>query len=300
MSRLNFSQLRCFWTVVREGTIARARGKLHLTQQTISGHLRDLERSLDVKLFDRAGRHLVLTDNGREVYRYAEEIFALGSELEHAVQGHPPDQPMRLFIGVADTLPKEIAYQLIEPVLRMPDPMQVICEHGPSDHLISRLAVNALDVVLADAPVNPSSKIRVFNHLLGECGLSFMGTPSLVSAYRRGFPRSLDGAPILLPAQDTTFRRSLEQWFDEVGIRPRVCGEFSDPALLKVFGRKGHGLFAVRQAVEQDTRQQYRVRLIGRVDSIRERFYVISPERKIKHPAVLAMTALARDRLFPS
>jgi LysR family transcriptional activator of nhaA len=300
MSRLNYHHLRFFWTVAREGSIARACVQLHLTQPTISGHLRELERSIGAKLFARVGRNLVLSDIGREVFHYANEIFTLGEELEHALNGNRASHPARLLIGVADTLPKEIAYRLIEPALRLPEPVHVVCENGPPELLVTRLSVNSLDVVLADAPVNPSTKVRAFNHLLGECGLSFMGAPDLVAAHRRGFPKSLDGAPMLLPAADTVLRRSLEQWFADQGVRPRVCGEFSDPGLLKVFGQNGAGLFPVRTAVEEETKQQYTVRLLGRVDSIRERFYVISVERKLRHPAVVAMTAAARERLFAS
>jgi LysR family transcriptional activator of nhaA len=271
-----------------------------LTQPTISGHLRELERSIGAKLFARVGRNLVLTDVGREVFHYANEIFTLGEELEHALNGSRSNRPTRLLIGVANTLPKEIAYRLIEPALRLPEPVPVVCENGPPELLVTRLSVNSLDVVLADAPVNPATKVRAFNHLLGECGLSFMGTPELVAAHRRGFPKCLDGAPMLLPAADTVLRRSLEQWFSDQGVRPHVRGEFSDPGLLKVFGQNGAGLFAVRTAVEEETRLQHKVRLLGRVDSIRERFYAISVERKLKHPAVLAMTAAARERLFAS
>jgi len=300
MSRLNYHHLRYFWIVAREGTIARACGQLHLTQQTISGHLRELERSIGAKLFARAGRNLVLTDTGREVFQYANEIFTLGQELEHALEGSRPNHPARLLIGVAETLPKEIAYRLIEPALRLPDPVRVVCEQGSPDQLLTRLSLNSLDVVLADAPVNPGMKVRAFNHLLGECGLSFMGTPELVAAHRRGFPKSLDGAPFLLPAENSVLRRSLEQWFDAHGVRPRVRGEFADIGLLKVFGQYGLGLFAARTAVEEETKQQYKVRVLGRVESIRERFYVISVERKLKHPAVVAMIAAARERLFAS
>jgi LysR family transcriptional activator of nhaA len=298
MGRLNYHHLLYFWTVAREGSVVRACSQLHLTQPTISGQIRALERAIGAKLFARAGRNLVLTDTGRTVFRYADEIFAMGRELAHTLAGHPSDQSLQLLVGVADTVPKEIAYQLLQPAMNLPEPIQVVCEHGQPDYLFGRLAVNALDVVLADAPVSPSTKIRAFNHLLGECGLSFMATPRLAAAYRRGFPQSLNGAPILLPAESTVFRRSIEQWFDAVGVRPRVRGQFTDPGLLKVFGQNGEGIFPVRTAVERETQRQYQVKLVGRVDSIRERFYAISVERKLKHPAVVSITAAARERLF--
>jgi len=176
--------------------------------------------------------------------------------------------------------------------------VQLMCEQGKPEYLLTQLAVNALDVVLSDTAVSPSTKIRAFNHLLGECGVSIMATPKLASAYRRGFPRSLDGAPFLLPAENTVLRRSLEKWFDAEGIHPLVRGEFADSALLKVFAQKGEGVFALRTAVEREARRWYRVQLVGRIDSIRERFYAISVERKIKHPAVVAITQAAREKLF--
>ena len=298
MRRLNYHHLLYFWTVAREGTVARAGARLHLTQPTVSGHLRSLEAALGARLFARAGRTLALTDAGREVYRYADEIFALGRELEEVVRDGRPARPTRLLVGVADTLPKEIVYRLIEPALALPEPVRVVCEHGPPDDLVARLAVNALDVVLADAPAGPAAKVRAFSHLLGECGLSFMGTPALAAAHRHGFPRSLDGAPFLLPAEGTVLRRSLDQWFEAQGVWPRVRGEFADPGVLKVFGQNGTGLFAVRTAVEAETERQYGVRLLGRVESIRERFYAISVERRLNHPAVVAIIAAARERLF--
>jgi LysR family transcriptional activator of nhaA len=299
MAWLNYHHLFYFWTVAREGTIARACAQLHLTQPTISGQLRALERAFGAKLFDRVGRNLALTDTGRVVYGYADEIFALGRELQDTLRGRPPGRPLRLLVGVADTLPKEITYQLLLPVLRLPEPpVQLVCDRGKPDYLVAQLALNALDVVLADAPTNPTTKVKAFNHLLGETGISFMGASALASRCRRGFPRSLNGAPFLMPAENTVLRRSLEQWFDAAAIYPVIRGEFADPGLLKVFGQKGAGIFAVRTAVERETRQQYGVRLIGRVESIRERFYAISLERKLMHPAVIAITAAARETLF--
>jgi LysR family transcriptional activator of nhaA len=298
MGWLNYHHLLYFWTVAREGTIARACTQLHLTQSTISGQLHSLERALGTKLFNRVGRNLVLTDTGRDVYRYADEIFSLGQELQDTVHGRPNGRPLRLVVGIADTLPKTMVYHLLEPALHLPEPVKIICDQGKPEYLQAQLAVNALDVVLADAPVSPTAKIRAFNHLLGECGVSIMGAPKLASAYRRGFPQSLDGAPFLLPNENTVLRRSLEQWFDSVGVRPQVRGEFADSSLLKVFGQSGVGVFAVRSVAERDTERLYHVRLLGRVESLRERYYAISVERKLKHPAVVAITQAARQRLF--
>jgi LysR family transcriptional activator of nhaA len=298
MNWLNYHHLLYFWTVAREGTIARACLQLHLTQPTISGQLRALEKALSAKLFERLGRNLVLTETGRVVYRYADEIFSLGRELRDTLKDGALGRPLRVMVGVADTMPNVIAYRLIEPALRLPEAVQLNCDRGKPEYLLAKLAVNALDVVLTDAPLGPSAKVRAFNHLLGESGVSFLAEPKLAAAFRRGFPRSLDGAPFLLPAEGTVLRRSLEQWFDAEGIRPLVRGEFADPGLLKVFGQNRAGVFVVRTAVERETHRQYRVGLIGRVESIRERFYAISVERKLKHPAVVAITEAARNKLF--
>jgi LysR family transcriptional activator of nhaA len=298
MARLNYHHLLYFWTVAREGTIARACAQLHLTQPTISGQLRAFEKALGAKLFNRVGRNLVLSDTGHMVYRYADEIFALGTELQATLKGRPPGRPLRFAVGVNDTLPKVMVYQLLQPALHLAAPVQMVCEQGKPEYLHSQLALNAFDVVLTDAPLSPHTKIRAFNHLLGECGVSIMGSPRLAAAYRRGFPKSLDGAPFLFPAENTALRRSLEQWFATLQIKPKVRGEFADTALLKVFGQNGAGVFAVRSVLEHDSRRLYQVHVIGRVESIRERCYAISLEKKLKHPAVVAITESAREKLF--
>ena len=298
MAWLNYHHLLYFWTVAREGTIARAGAQLHLTQPTISGQLRTLEKAVGTKLFNRVGRNLVLSDAGRIVYRYADEIFSLGRELQDTLQGRPPGRPRRLAVGVADTLPKVMVYQLLQPALHLADRVQLVCEQGKSEYLHTQLALNALDVVLTDAPLSPTTKIRAFNHLLGECGVSIMGAAKLAATYRRGFPKSLDQAPFLLPGENTALRRSLEQWFDSLQIKPEVRGEFDDTALLKIFGQHAAGLFAVRSVLERDTRRLYQARLVGRVESIRERCYAISAEKKLKHPAVVAITQGARSTMF--
>ncbi len=298
MDWLNYHHLLYFWTVAREGSIARACALLHLTQPTISGQLRSLERAVNAKLFDRVGRNLVLSATGREVYRYAEEIFALGRELQDSLRGWPKGRPLRLVVGTTPTLPKSIVYRLLEPALHLPEPVQIIYDEGRPDYLLAQLAVNALDVVLSDVPASPLIKVRAFNHLLGECGVSIMGSATLAAKYRRGFPGSLDGAPMLMPGEHSDLRRSLDQWFEAEDIHPITCGEFGDSAALKVFGSAGLGAFAIPSVVEDEVRRQYRVRLIGRVPAIRERFYVISGERRLKHPAVVAITATARQKIF--
>ncbi len=298
MNRLNYQHLLYFWTVAREGTIARACKLLHLTQPTISDQLRSLEKAAGAKLFDRVGRNLVLTETGRMVYRYAGEIFSLGRELQDTLNGSPAGHAHRLVIGVADVLPRMIVYQLLEAALRLPEPVQLVCHDDKAESLLARLALNELDIILSDVPANPSVKVRAFNHLLGQCSVSFLGSAKLVTAYRRGFPASLNGAPFLLPMEGTSLRRSLDQWFESEKIRPTVRGEFGDFDMFEVFGQVGAGFFAVPTVVEGIVRQQYQVRLLGRIESIQERFYAISAERKLKHPAVVAIMDTARRRLF--
>jgi LysR family transcriptional activator of nhaA len=298
MDRLNYHQLRYFWTVAREGTVTRACQKLHLAQPTISGQLRVLERALRAKLFDRVGRNLVLTETGRLVYRYADQIFALGGELQDALAGRPAGHALRLVVGIADVLPRVIVYRLLEPIRHLADPVQLLCHDDKTDLLLARLALNELDVVLSDVPASPTIKVRAYNHLLGESGLSFLATARLVAVFRRGFPRSLDGAPFLLPTEGTSLRRSLDQWFDSQGIRPRLAAEFGDCDMFEIFGQAGAGVIAIPTVIEAEMRRQYRLRLLGRVSSIREQFYAISTERKLKHPAVVALAEAARRKLF--
>lgn len=298
MDWLNYHHLRYFWAVAKEGTIAAACEKLHVAQPTISAQIRALENALGEKLFQRVGRYLTLTDTGQVVYRYADEIFSLGRELMDTLQGRPTGSPVRFNVGVADVLPKLVAYRLLEPALKLPETVRLFCHESTPAELLARLAIHDLDLVLSDSPIGPEAKVRAFSHLLGECGVSIFGTRELVAAYRRRFPASLDGAPFLLPTSSTSLRRSLDVWLDAEGIRPRIVGEFDDSALLKVFGQAGAGLFAAPDVIEQEVRRQYGVRVVGRLKSVTERFYAISVERKVKHPAVVAIAAAARDKLF--
>lgn len=294
----NFNHLFYFWTVAREGSIARASESLLLAPPTISAQVRALERSLGVKLFTRSGRGLALTDAGRTAFRYADDMFTTGRDLLEALEGRPTGRPLRLVVGVADNLPKLITYRLIKPALGLPEPVQLVCHEGRVERLLAELAVHGLDVVLSDAPVGPDVRARAYNHQLGECGVTIFGTAEMARALRRGFPRSLDRAPFLLPSSATALRRSLDGWFDAQGIRPAIKGELDDSALMKVFGQSGEGLFPAPSAVERDVRKQYRVHVVGRVESVRERFYAISVERKLKHPAVVAISEAARQGLF--
>lgn len=298
MDWLNYHHLFYFWTVAREGSIARACEVLHLAQPTISGQIRDLENALKAKLFDKQGRYLVLTDIGRVVYRYAEEIFSLGRELQDVVQGRPTGHPLRFVVGVAETMPKRIVHRLLEPALKLPDPIQLIVQDGKPEPLFAQLALHDFDLVLADLPVSPMVRIRAYNHLLGECGISILACPKLARRYRKNFPQSLNEAPFLLPLENTPLRRSLDLWLEDQKIRPLIRGEFADSALLKVFGQMELGLFAAPSVVEEEICRQYHVQPVGRIEAIREKFYAITVEKKIKHPAALAICQQARLQLF--
>lgn len=298
MEWLNYHHLLYFWMVVREGGLVPAAKALHLSHGTISTQIKQLEDSLGEQLFDRSRRRLELTEVGKVAYEYAEEIFGLGRELMDTIKGRPTGRPVRLVVGVTEVTPKLVVRRLLDPAFSLGYPIQLICEESRHDRLLASLATHRLDVVLADAPVPPGSSIKAFNHLLGECGITFCAAPALAKQVRRNFPRSLDGQPFLMPTDATTLHRSLEQWFEAEGIRPRVVAEFEDSALLNVFGQDGFGVFASPDVVETDVIKQYGVQVVGRNPAIKESFYAISVERRLKNPAVVAISALAREKLF--
>jgi len=257
--------------------------------------VRALEKALGERLFIRTGRRLVPTDVGQVVYRYADEIFSLGRELVDTVHGRGEGRPARLVVGVADALSKLIAYRLVAPVLALPGPIRVVCREGSTEKLLAQLALHEVDVVLSDTPVPPTVRVRAYNHLLGECGLTFFAAPAAARRLGRGFPGSLAGQPFLLPGEGSVLRRQLEDWLQQANIRPAVVGEFDDPALMKVFGQNGAGAFAAASAIEPEIRRQYRVVPIGRVESVRQQFYAISAERRLKHPAVSVIVERGRE-----
>ena len=298
MTWLNYQHLFYFWSVVRAGSITHACRELRLAPPTVSAQLRQLEEQLGEKLLTRSGRGLAPTEVGRTVFRYADEIFSLGRELVDAVNERPTSRPLRLVVGVDDVLPKEIAHRLIEPALQLDVPVRILCREAGLDRLLSDLVAHELDVVLSDAPATPSLDFRTYNHPLGDCGVSFVGTPQLARRYRRGFPQSLRGAPLLLPTDDTKIRRDLDQWLEERSIRPVLVGEFEDYALLRAFGQAGAGVFPVPSVLEKQFLLQYKIQRIGRVKDVRAHFYAISGERRLKHPAVVAILEAARGELF--
>jgi len=298
MEWLNYHHLLYFWTVAHEGSIVRACDKLLVAQPTISGQIKMLEDALGERLFTKAGRGLALTEVGRVVYGYADEIFGLGRELQDVLKGRPRGRPMRLVVGISDLLPKFIAYRVLQPALAMPEPVRLVCHEDESARLMVDLIEHKLDVVLSDAPLASNVRVKAYSHLLGSCPVALFAAPSLARGFRKNFPGCLDGAPFLLPMEGSGLRRSLDHWFDSAKIRPRVIGEFKDSALMKTFGEAGAGVFAAPSVIDKEVRQHYSVGCIGLLPSVMESFYAISVERKIKHAAVMRISEQARHELF--
>ncbi|MEM7413072.1 MAG: transcriptional activator NhaR [Myxococcota bacterium] len=298
MDWLNYHHLYYFYVVAREGSVTRASDVLRLAQPTLSGQIRKLEDTLDEQLFVREGRRLVLTDVGRVAYQYAEEIFSLGREMQDALRGRPTRRPAKLLVGIADVVPKLVTHRLLQTALEMEDPVQLVLHEGKTDDLMAALAVQEYDMVLTDAPLGPQVHVKAFNHSLGDCGIGFFGEPSLARRHRRGFPQSLDGAPMLVPTRNTTLGHSLELWFEEIDVRPEIVAEIEDSALLKVFGQHGTGIFAAPIVVADEIRETHGVQLVGSTDDVREEFYAITVERRITPPAVAAIAEAARHGIL--
>lgn len=297
MSQINFKHLHYFWVVAKCGGIGRAGEQLHLTPQTISGQITLLEETLGTTLFERHGRRLELNDTGRMVFSYADEIFSLGEELEDALRHRPADRPLQFTIGVVDALPKAIAYLLLKPALKLPETLRVVCREGKLPSLMAGLAIQSFDLVIADGPMPNNSTVRGYSHLLGECGVAFFAAPTLARQYRKGFPQSLDGAPFLLPGEDAALRGRLLRWFDKEHVRPRIVGDFDGDALLREFGEAGAGIFAMPALAAPQLKRQHGVVELGRTDAVTEQFYAISVERRLSHPAVVAISSAARKRI---
>lgn len=290
MATLNYKHLRYFWMVAKSGGVARASERLHLTPQAISGQLTEFAQSLNVELFRRVGRGLEVTEAGRRVLSYAEEIFALGDELQDALRSETSTISVPLRVGIADSVPKLEAYRLLEPALRSDPALKLMCREGRLDTLLADLAVHRLDVVLADRPMPSNLNVRGFNHILGDSSVSVLGAASLMGSVKGRFPRMLDGAPFLLPGEDVTMRSRLLQWFEAQDIRPRIVGEFDDSALLKAFGQAGSGFFVTPSTIARRVMELYEVKLVGRIEPVREQIFAISTERRLSHPAVVAIS----------
>ena len=298
MEWLNYHHLFYFWTVVKAGSIHKAGLELRISPPAISTQLKLLENQLGEKLLTRSGRRLVLTDMGRTVFGYAEDIFALGRELQDVVRSRPVGRPLRLDVGVADVLPKIVVQTLLEPALSIREPVRIVCREATSDQLLGRLATHELDVVLSDSPMDPTLNIRAYSHLLGESGVIFVTGSKAANGLHGKFPQLLDGAPMFLPTDNTALRRNLDFWFESKKIRPVVHGEFEDHALLRAFGETGAGVFPMPAVVRKHVRKQKGLRVIGATDEVRTHFYAISAERRLQHPAVVAIRDAARSKLF--
>ena len=291
---INFKHLHYFWVVAKQGGIARASEVLHLTPQTISGQINLLEDNLGQALFARSGRNLELTETGRFALGYADEIFTLGSELEENLRNQTADRPLMFKVGIADVVPKTIAYRLLSPALDLPDSTRIQCRENSLETLLAELALHRVDMVLADGPIPPGIDIRGFNHPLGECGISFFGKPELKRDLEGDFPHNLSGAPMLIPSDINRVHDRLLQWLEGMRIYPHIIGEFDDSALMKVFGQAGDGIFVAPTAIADEVETHYGVEQIGQTDAVREQFFAISVERQISHPAVSAITEAAK------
>ncbi len=298
MRHLNYNHLLYFWTVAREGSIARASEVLHITPQTISGQLKLLEETVGEALFQRKGRGLVLTDTGQIVHIYADEIFSLGAELSQRLKSKEPGKPLELNVGVVFSIAKLIAYRILEPVLKLEDPVRVVCYEGNLEKLLGDLAVHKLDLVLSDRPLPTGLNVKAYNHILGNSTISFFAQKRIAHPYKKKFPQSLNNAPMLMPVKSNVLRRNLEDWFDQIGIDVSVVSEFDDSALLKAFGSAGAGVFPAPTAISDHVEHMYHAGLIGTVEELKETYYAISPERKLKHPGVMCITETAREKLF--
>ncbi|MCY7371492.1 MAG: transcriptional activator NhaR [Polaromonas sp.] len=296
---MNYKHLHYFMQVAQSGGVMRASEQLHLTPQTISGQIQLLEEALGSALFAKSGRGLVLTDTGRLVLGYAEEIFSLGAEIKEAVRDHPKKARMLEFrVGVADAVPKTIAYRLIEPATQLPEPVRIVCREWKLESLLAELALHRLDLVISDAPIPSTVSVHAFSHRLGASGVSFFGTPALLKHCIGEFPRCLDGTPMLMPCEDSALGQRLRAWLQARSLHPRIVGEFDDSALAKEFGRHGAGIFVGPTVLSNTIEKQFNVKTLGATPEVVDEFFAISVERRIKHPCVVAITQSAREALF--
>ena len=295
---MNFKHLHYFWWVAKAGGVARASEKLHLTPQTISGQLKLLEESVGEPLFNRVGRGLVMTETGHLVYQYADEIFTLGAELTSRMKTGRVVVPAVLAVGVVNSIPKLIASRILQPVLQSEIPIRLVCREGGLENLLSELAVHQLDLVLSDRAIPSGLSVKAFSHALGSSDIAFFAKKGTTRQYEKNFPHCLDQAPILLPTMDNPIRRALDDWFDREGISPKLVAEFEDSALMKVFGEAGNGIFPAPAAISDEVERMYQCRRIGPDIDVQEKYYAISPERKLKHPSVVKIIENARTQLL--
>lgn len=298
MEWLNYHHLLYFWTVAREGSVTAASRTLNLSQPALSTQIRALETSLGERLFEKSGRGLRLTEAGKLAFRYADEIFVLGQEFRQALKGQPTGQALRLVVGISDVLPKLMVHRLLRPALELSEPLRLSCREGNLSELLQALQSHEVDIVLSDVPCSPKAGPRAFNHLLGECGVDLFGAPSLLERHPGPFPEALDSAPFLLPSEGHALRRSLDAWFERRGLRPVIAADFDDSALLKTFGAEGLGFFAAPAAIAEEVVRAYAVRRLVPMEGLKERIHAVSAERRLVHPAVLAILKVAKDEVF--
>jgi LysR family transcriptional activator of nhaA len=296
---MNYKHLMYFWVTAKAGGVMRAGEQLHTTPHTLSGQIKLLEDWLGRRLFKKAGRNLELTEDGRLALGYADQIFTLGSELEAALRDSRDGKKVLDFkVGVADSVTKSIAYRLLEPALTIGESVRLICSEGKFPDLLAQLALNRLDLVIADEPMSRRLSVRAFNHPLGGTAMGFFCTPALKAQLQGDFPQCLNGQPMLIQGAQASVRQQLEGWLTRHGVVPHIVGEFDDGALMTAFGREGRGVFMAPGVMEAETVQQFGVEVIGRSDELREEFYAVSVERRITHPCVVAITDAARAKLF--
>jgi LysR family transcriptional activator of nhaA len=295
---INYKHLRYFWMVAREGSIAKASKLLFLTPQTISGQLSLLEEQFGTKLFKRVGRNLHLTESGKVVQSYANDIFSLGDELQEILKHQPEGLLLHLKAGIANSIPKSVAYHLLEPALNLDESMRLICREDNLTILLTELAAHKLDIVISDRPLPEELSVKCFNHFLGKCGITFFATKALMKSKQGNFPGCLDHMPLLLPGASSSIKSKLLHWFESHKITPQIVAEFDDGALMKAFGKNGVGVFVAPTVTANEVKESYNVDILGETEDVMESFYAISIERKVKHSGVVAILNVARQHLF--
>jgi LysR family transcriptional regulator, transcriptional activator of nhaA len=298
IERVNFHHLYYFWVVAKCGSIRNASKQLMLAAPTVSRQIKELEDKLHVKLIIRSSRNFTLTEKGLHIRRYCDELFGLAREMMDGLEGHSLTRPLRLTVGVAGVIPKLVLYKILEPALHLKSPVQIICHEGNTSRLVQDLSNHTLDIVLTDSPIGPYPELRSYSHLIAESPILVCGNKAAAKKYGPNFPRSLDGAPILLPTPNCAFRSSLDTYFYESKIVPHIRGEFEDSTIIKVFGEAGLGLFFVPAIIESEVKRRFHCESIGQIDSVTARFYVVSPQRRVSNPAVTAIMDLARHSLM--
>ncbi|XPF93561.1 transcriptional activator NhaR [Colwellia sp. RE-S-Sl-9] len=293
MSPLNYNHLYYFYIVATEGSITKASVRLNLTPQTISGQITNFEAQVGVNLFERKGKTLSLSEMGTLIYSYAEEIFQLGDEVKNILKRKQPSLWHTFTVGITDVIPKVLAYELLAPVLKMSESVRLICVEGDQDHLLADLSVNKIDCILTDQSLQLGSYVRAYNHLLTESGFTFFAAKSLLKNCNKAFPEILSDFPWLMQSKKSAVRTRLSSWLEKNNIAPNIVAEFDDSALMKAFGQTGFGLFSSPTLIEEYVADKYGVKIIGRTDEIKEAYYIISPERRLKHPAILEIVNAA-------